>query len=37
MQLATLDIVIIVVYAIGLFSLAQWVSRNRTGQAKDST
>src|SRR6188472_1378207 len=37
MQLATLDIVIIVVYAIGLFALAQWVSRSRTGQAKDST
>ena len=37
MQLATLDIVIIVVYAIGLFALAQWVSRNRTGQSKDST
>ncbi|HKS57744.1 MAG TPA: sodium/sugar symporter [Steroidobacteraceae bacterium] len=37
MQLATLDIVIIVIYAIGLFSLAQWVSRSRTGERKDST
>ena len=36
MQLTTLDIVIIVVYAIGLFTLAQWVSRSR-GQRKDST
>ncbi len=36
MQLATLDIVIIVIYAIGLFTLAQWVSRGRDGQAKDS-
>ena len=36
MQLTTLDIVIIVVYAIGLFSLAQWVSRSG-GQRKDST
>lgn len=36
MQLATLDIVIIVIYAIGLFSLAQWISRGRGGQAKDS-
>jgi hypothetical protein len=26
-----------VVYAIGLFTLAQWLSRNRTGQRKDST
>jgi SSS family solute:Na+ symporter len=37
MQLATLDLVIIVIYAIGLFSLAQWVSRDRGGRAKDST
>jgi SSS family solute:Na+ symporter len=37
MQLTTLDIVIIVVYAIGLFVLAQWVSRSRSGQRKDST
>lgn len=37
MQLATLDIVIVVVYAIGLFALAQWVSRDKRGLAKDST
>lgn len=37
MQLATLDLVIIVIYAIGLFTLAQWVSRDRGGRAKDST
>jgi SSS family solute:Na+ symporter len=36
MQLTTLDIVIIVVYAIGLFALAQWVSRSH-GQRKNST
>jgi SSS family solute:Na+ symporter len=36
MQLATLDLVIIVIYAIGLFTLAQWVSRERAGQEKDS-
>jgi SSS family solute:Na+ symporter len=36
MQLATLDLIIIVIYAIGLFSLAQWVSRERAGQEKDS-
>src|SRR5215208_5050080 len=37
MQLTTLDIVIIVVYAIGLFALAQWVSRSPAGERKDST
>ncbi|GFE85714.1 sodium/sugar symporter [Steroidobacter agaridevorans] len=36
MQLATLDLIIIVIYAIGLFTLAQWVSRERGGQEKDS-
>jgi SSS family solute:Na+ symporter len=36
MQLATLDLVIIVIYAIGLFTLAQWVSRERGGKSKDS-
>ena len=37
MRLAALDIVIIVIYAIGLFALAQWVSRSRSGERKDST
>ncbi|MET0499066.1 MAG: sodium/sugar symporter [Steroidobacteraceae bacterium] len=37
MQLTTLDIVIVIVYAIGLFALAQWVSRDRGGAKKDST
>ena len=36
MNLATIDIVVVVIYAIGIFGLAQWVSRNRGGQAKDS-
>src|SRR5689334_6475409 len=36
MQLATLDLIIIVIYAIGLFALAQWVSREKAGQEKDS-
>lgn len=36
MQLATIDLVIIVIYAIGLFALAQWVSRERGGKEKDS-
>lgn len=37
MHLTTLDIAIIIAYAIGLFALAQWVSRNREGKRKDST
>ena len=37
MQLTTLDIVIVIIYAIGLFALAQWVSRDRGGAKKDST
>lgn len=36
MQLTTLDIVIIVAYAIGIFALAQWISRDKTGRGKDS-
>lgn len=36
-MLTTLDTVIIVLYAIGLFTLAQWVSRSKSGQDKDST
>jgi SSS family solute:Na+ symporter len=36
MQLSTLDIVIVIVYAIGLFALAQWVSRDKGSQRKDS-
>jgi SSS family solute:Na+ symporter len=37
MHLTTLDIVIVIVYAIGLFALAQWISRNKEGKPKDST
>jgi solute:Na+ symporter, SSS family len=36
-MLSTLDIVIVAVYAVGLFALAHWVSRDKAGQAKDST
>ena len=31
--MTTIDIVIVAIYAVGLFSLAQWVSRD-TGKAK---
>src|SRR6187551_1406712 len=37
MNLATIDIVVIVIYAIGIFTLAQWVSREKAGHSKDST
>ncbi|MGH8238084.1 MAG: sodium:solute symporter family transporter, partial [Steroidobacteraceae bacterium] len=37
MRLTTLDTIIVVVYAIGLFALAQWISRNKAGKPKDST
>ncbi|HZF43424.1 MAG TPA: sodium/sugar symporter [Sphingomonadaceae bacterium] len=36
MQLATIDIVVIVLYAIGIFALAQWVSRKKDG-VRDSS
>ena len=36
MNLATIDIAVLCVYAVGIFSLAQWVSRERAGHAKDS-
>jgi solute:Na+ symporter, SSS family len=37
MQLATLDIAVVVIYAIAIFGLAQWVSRDKGGHKKDST
>ena len=37
MHLATIDIVVLVIYAIGIFGLAQWVSRDKPGESKDST
>jgi SSS family solute:Na+ symporter len=37
MQLAPLDIGIVVLYAICLFALAQWVSRDKAGHQKNST
>jgi SSS family solute:Na+ symporter len=35
--LATIDIVVVVFYAIGIFALAQWVSRSKAGEEKDTT
>ncbi|HEX8222973.1 MAG TPA: sodium/sugar symporter [Allosphingosinicella sp.] len=37
MQLATIDIVVVIVYAIGIFGLAQFVSREKAGHQKDTT
>jgi SSS family solute:Na+ symporter len=36
-QLATIDIVVVVIYAIGIFALAQWVSRTKKGEQKDTS
>jgi len=36
-QLATIDIVVVIVYAIGIFGLAQYVSREKAGHQKDTT
>src|SRR3546814_9595695 len=32
-----IDIIVIVIYAIGIFGLAQWVSREKAGHAKDTS
>lgn len=37
MSLATIDLVILGVYAVFIFALAQWVSRDKSGEKKTST
>lgn len=37
MGLSSIDIAVVIVYAIGIFGLAQWVSREKAGHAKDSS
>ena len=37
MMLATIDLVILAVYAVAIFALAQWVSRDKEGHRKTST
>ena len=37
MQLATIDIAVVVIYFICIFGLAQWVSREKAGHTKDSS
>lgn len=36
MQLAIIDIVVVIAYAIGIFALAQYVSRTKPGETKNS-
>ncbi len=36
MQLSTLDIAIVLAYLVGIFVLAQWVSREKAGHKKDA-
>ncbi|RHW18714.1 sodium transporter [Sphingomonas gilva] len=37
MGLSTIDIVVVIAYAIGIFGLAQYVSREKAGHTKDSS
>ena len=36
-MLSTLDLSIVVLYALALFGLAQWVSREKPGHEKDAS
>lgn len=35
-MLSTIDITVVVVYAVALFALAQWVSREESGHDKNA-
>jgi SSS family solute:Na+ symporter len=37
MSLSTIDLIVVIAYAIGIFSLAQWVSREKAGHVKDTS
>ena len=37
MQLATIDVLVVIAYAIGIFALAQWVSREKAGAGPRNT
>ncbi len=37
MGLSNIDLIVVIVYAIGIFGLAQWVSRDKAGTTKDSS
>jgi SSS family solute:Na+ symporter len=36
-SLSTIDLLVVIIYAIGIFSLAQWVSREKAGHEKDTS
>lgn len=36
-SLSQIDLIVVIVYAIGIFGLAQWVSREKAGDAKDTS
>ncbi|MEH3034872.1 MAG: sodium/sugar symporter [Sphingomonas adhaesiva] len=37
MTLSTIDLAVVIAYAVGIFALAQWVSRDKAGETKDSS
>jgi SSS family solute:Na+ symporter len=37
LSLSTVDVVVVIAYAIGIFTLAQWVSREKAGHQKDTS
>lgn len=37
MTLSTVDLIVVIIYAIGIFGLAQWVAREKPGHQKDSS
>ena len=37
MSLSAIDLTVVIIYAIGIFSLAQWVSREKAGHTKDTS
>ncbi len=36
-SLSQIDLIVVIVYAVGIFGLAQWVSREKAGHVKDSS
>lgn len=36
-SLSQIDLIVVIAYAIGIFGLAQWVSRDKAGHAKDTS
>ena len=37
MTLAPIDLILLALYGVGIFALAQWVSRDRPGEQKTTT